>query len=443
MPTYADTLAHLVASGGVPSPTNVVGAATMHALDGDLVMHEDDHALHPPQPQTPSADLDQIDMIDLALAPEPAHDGNDAWSAVLARQRQQRVARSFWVLDTNILVSWLPLLEPLCAFIQAQNLLCLSQALPPCPIALVLPYVVLTELDGQKTSLRSTDYLRAPRTRATAPLSTLSRNASRWILATLRSQKHPRCVPLTHRALYGQPHSHYRRSRSRAKGHSNDEDLVRFCRELQAEVGGGVVFVTDDRDAAIAAELEDVESLRIQDVVRALDGGEATASATWADHVASVVEQWSYQMQAGGAPEQPGNADGDGRGQALATIPAPSPDHALAHRSSTPPQAQIPPTELVAQPMVDEEMTEMPTPPSLRATRAETEAQPGTGASGCKLGDSIHAPHSYRQPALQRDATTSLEPARYSETNEAETLNPHIEWEALVGRQKHRSRSRW
>ncbi|EPQ26637.1 uncharacterized protein PFL1_05958 [Pseudozyma flocculosa PF-1] len=466
MPSYADVLDQMVRNGATPGPSNPLGLS-MRTGDGDLLMLDHDST----RAQTHQPPLDEVDMIDLELqpasssadaAPPGAPKAQEAWREDLARLRNvDAVPKSLWVLDTNVLLSSLDLLQPLADHIIEQNVASLldpTGTLPPSPIALVIPYRVITELDAQKTSTRETTRLPSPGSHGrstTHRLSSLAREASRWILTTLKAQKnlqiplahdHHLPLPQSHRALYGQTHSHHNHTRPRGRC-TNDQEIVAFCKRLDDDVGG-VVFVTDDRDAAITAELEEVESLQIRDIVDALVHGrgqdgkqdDGNGRRGWKECVPELVDQWVYQM--GGAPSMP---------------PAVAAAAAAVHPEVVTAAIPVPePIDEVQMHVEEPDPVTVPTPPPpippspVQPVSVANKRSPRLSPDGRTTSDSMHAPMAKRRsPPSYPTAAHQRRPdpvQKEGEDDKGQLLNPHIDWEALVGAGGKRSngeRRRW
>ncbi|GAA5917205.1 hypothetical protein JCM6882_002256 [Rhodosporidiobolus microsporus] len=147
------------------------------------------------------------------------------------------------VVDTNILISHLALLRDLVQLVASS---------PSPSLTLLIPHIVLLELDGLKTSSRSTD---GPG-RAQTSISSLARAATNWLLAALKSdaavvrgqRKSETLLPLDE-------------ARSRGGAGDNDTrvlDAALFFRER--EQGVRVVLLSDDNNLRLRATVEGVEA---------------------------------------------------------------------------------------------------------------------------------------------------------------------------------------
>ncbi|GAA5898642.1 hypothetical protein JCM5296_005948 [Sporobolomyces johnsonii] len=170
------------------------------------------------------------------------------------------------VVDTNILISHLPLLRSLTELCASASPL-LSSRRP----TLLIPHIVLRELDGLKTSSRSADtpvnlasHEGLPR-RAQASVAILARAATNWLLSALPSSSAP-LVDTAPSIVRGQ-----RRSETllpkHAPGENNDSlvlDAALYFRQ-RGETGQRVVLLSDDNNLRLRAKFEDVETMGVSD----------------------------------------------------------------------------------------------------------------------------------------------------------------------------------
>ncbi|BGP28620.1 hypothetical protein JCM10296v2_000356 [Rhodotorula toruloides] len=169
------------------------------------------------------------------------------------------------VVDTNVLISHLALLRE---FVE------LASRLPPSsrPVLLV-PHIVLLELDGLKTSSRSTDTYsnNGSSARARSSISTLARSATNWLLGELSGSRKNGVVRGQRKAETLLPLD----ERGKPFGENNDSlvlDAVLYQREQRAATR--VVLLTDDRNLQLRATVEHVETFGIevgQDATALLD----------------------------------------------------------------------------------------------------------------------------------------------------------------------------
>ena len=162
-----------------------------------------------------------------------------------------------WVLDTNTLLT-----APSLAWLQDLFTHCYTyastHAAPP-PIALIIPYTVLSELDGLKSSPKPSVAYHA-------------RLATKWLLTALQTQKHS--IPEPTWALHVQSASHAAASANAAHTHTgvNDERIVALCRQIAAPAsasGSQTFFVSEDVNARTRAEIEGVRTLSLETVSKA------------------------------------------------------------------------------------------------------------------------------------------------------------------------------
>lgn len=193
-----------------------------------------------------------------------------------------------WVLDTyvaflahlcsNILLHTLQHIEAVC---NAQlNELYSGISLYP-RIYLVLPLVVLEELDVLKTSSRQEEGV---------SLATSARRASHWILQTVQTQKYSldlNQVPLPPQrwVLHVQtlsslaPTSHLVRLHGVTHlGKTNDQIIVALCADLYRRCDAQVMLVSDDTNARTHAELEGISTISLRQVLSSIRKTQNTSS---------------------------------------------------------------------------------------------------------------------------------------------------------------------
>ncbi|BGP12590.1 hypothetical protein JCM10213v2_000507 [Rhodosporidiobolus nylandii] len=155
------------------------------------------------------------------------------------------------VVDTNIVISHLPLVRELVQLVASS---------PTPSLTLLIPHVVLLELDGLKSSSRSTD-VSTPRAdgnlrRMQTSISALARAATNWLLAALESGRPGSSV------VRGQRKSETLLSQHAVRGAGDNDSLVLdaalFFR--QREEGARVVLLSDDNNLRLRATFEQVEA---------------------------------------------------------------------------------------------------------------------------------------------------------------------------------------
>lgn len=120
-------------------------------------------------------------------------------------------------------------------------------------LQLIIPRVVLDELDGLKNSERALRH---------ASVGQTARHASRWILDTVQRQK-SQSRPKQQWPLHVQV-------AAAAADASNDEQIVALCADLAPRIFGHVYMVTDDVNARIRAEAVSVATIPLTAVSAAL-----------------------------------------------------------------------------------------------------------------------------------------------------------------------------
>ncbi|GAA5992092.1 hypothetical protein JCM10908_000740 [Rhodotorula pacifica] len=160
-------------------------------------------------------------------------------------------AFSIAVVDTNILISYLALLR---AFVR------LAEDIPTSHRPLLfVPQVVLTELDGLKTSSRSADYNDVDRAPSTTTISALARSAIGWLLSTMSSGS---------TVLRGQKRietllPHVNGSRLAEDNDTLVLDAAMWCWERR--VAQNVALLTDDRNLQLRATVEGLQAYSVAD----------------------------------------------------------------------------------------------------------------------------------------------------------------------------------
>ncbi|GAA5946991.1 hypothetical protein JCM3765_002105 [Sporobolomyces pararoseus] len=189
------------------------------------------------------------------------------------------------VVDTNILISHLPLLR---SFVE----LCTS--LPPAQRpTLLVPHIVLRELDGLKTSGKQTDipvhssasHLKP--NRMTASISTLARAATNWLLSVVPSSSSTSMPSI----VRGQRKSETLLSQHALRGgggENNDSLVLDAAAYFVVNHSKRVVLVSDDNNLRLRAKFEQVETLTIDNkigndprkLLKCLDPSVVTASTS-------------------------------------------------------------------------------------------------------------------------------------------------------------------
>ncbi|GAA5909196.1 hypothetical protein JCM8208_003407 [Rhodotorula glutinis] len=160
------------------------------------------------------------------------------------------------VVDTNILIGHLPLLRDLVD-------LASSSSLPePDRPTLLIPHVVVAELDGLKNSSRLAEPTRgASGARAQSSIAVLARAATNWLLEAL--------APGTGSAVVrGQRKGETLFGRGGPPRGENNDSLVLDAALFHAE-SGRAVLLSDDRNLRLRATIEQVEALGVDDGIDA------------------------------------------------------------------------------------------------------------------------------------------------------------------------------
>ena len=129
-------------------------------------------------------------------------------------------------------------------------------------VAMVVPHVVVEELDALKSSERP---LRGARTVGAA-----ARGASRWLLDAVQRQKYGACSRGGALVPAEWP-LHVETSRDaamdRATAGSNDEAIVALCVMLAQHITARVILVSDDTNARMLGEIENLSTLSLEATV--------------------------------------------------------------------------------------------------------------------------------------------------------------------------------
>ncbi|BGO99246.1 PIN domain-domain containing protein [Rhodotorula toruloides] len=248
------------------------------------------------------------------------------------------------VVDTNILVSHLALLRE---FVE------LAARLPPSsrPV-LLIPHIVLLELDGLKTSSRSTDTYsnNGSSARARSSISTLARSATNWLLSELSGSR-------DNGVVRGQGKAETLLSldeRGKTFGENNDSlvlDAALYQREQRSAIR--VLLLTDDRNLQLRATVEHIEAFGIeagQDVTALLDRLSSPVPLPKPSHSPSPPprpRQPSFSRHAGPSPvKTPRKRRSPPAPSPLYPSPSPSSSSFVPPSPAAPTQRREPPTSV-------------------------------------------------------------------------------------------------
>ncbi|SPO25590.1 uncharacterized protein UTRI_03309_B [Ustilago trichophora] len=395
---------------------------------------------------------------------------------------------SLWVLDTNTLMSCLDLLKALFAALLTRNVAYAaavtqqtpSSAVPirPSLIKLVVPYVVVSELDGLKITRRRDDSGR--------PVASQAREANHWLLSALQKQKRVPIDPAGANLsedlwpLFVQPSAHYNRSkRSTGAGSrwdtdnplSCDDEIVKFCADLKGQTPSPVCFCSDDVNARTKAELDGIDSLGMRELANALKHGFKEVQSSerkWTLVADALIDQWEYQtstaQQQGQHHHQPQNGRQQlsqqlsQQHQAIDQQPGQprwqsAPVHQLTLQQDpyphSPHSADYTTASEILEVDMDTEEQQLPTPgptpiPLMSVHPARPAMRSSLSAEGRGTNDSIHSPHNSQHVSKSRFRHSSVSPSQHQpaasipsappgqQAEESEALNPQISWEDLV-----------
>lgn len=390
---------------------------------------------------------------------------------------------SLWVLDTNTLMSCLELLKALFAALLTRNVTyaaAIRQHAPasahpirPSLIKLVIPYVVVSELDGLKITRRKDDSGR--------PVASHAREANHWLLSAIQKQKR---VPVDETGanlpeelwpLFVQTSSHYNRSKKRANGTSSrwedpiscDDEIVKFCVDLKGQTPSGVCFCSDDINARTKAELDGIDSLGMRELANAQKmhfRDVQSSERKWMLVADAIIEQWEYQIS---TLQQPG-ADSDCQQQQLRGIhhftgQQPWQTNEVAAQHNAPGQTilytqtahasnrlrhatSVPaPNDILEIDMDTEEQQPVRTDPKSIQLVSVHPAAPSMrttlSTEGRGTTDSIHSPRNtqqankseyHRTPGISDHQQLPISTVDKNTSAVSEELNPQISWEELM-----------
>ncbi|GAA5969253.1 hypothetical protein JCM11641_007529 [Rhodosporidiobolus odoratus] len=157
------------------------------------------------------------------------------------------------VIDTNILISHLALLRELVHLVSSS-----SSTTPSC--TLLIPHIVLQELDGLKNSSRLTDQAGDGRRKAQTSIASLARAATNWLLTVLDPASPGQTVVRGQRkseVLNGNPEE------GRASRDNDSLVLEAALFFLENEAGRRVVLLSNDNNLRLRATFERASALGV------------------------------------------------------------------------------------------------------------------------------------------------------------------------------------
>ncbi|SPO25944.1 uncharacterized protein UTRI_03309 [Ustilago trichophora] len=507
MPTYADLYNERLLALGQSGPSNPV---RLTISKGDYVWDPQLNRFRYEEQWEEEHLMDHEELRDDGHVAAPAPNANGSFDSrestppsIAALQpmtlhgHPERLTHqpSLWVLDTNTLMSCLDLLKALFAALLTRNVAYAaavnqqppSSAVPTRPslIKLVVPYVVVSELDGLKITRRKNDSGR--------PVASQAREANHWLLSALQKQKR---VPINQTGaslsedlwpLFVQPSTHYSRSkRSNGVGSrwdldnplSCDDEIVKFCADLKGQTPSCVCFCSDDTNARTKAELDGIDSLGMRELATALKHGFKEVQSSerkWTLVADALIDQWEYQSGTARQPEQQHHQQQNDRqrfgqqNQSIEQRPgqpiwqsAPVHQHISQQDTYTQPlpanECHTPPFTHIAlhtsaseilEVDMDTEEQQLPTPgpmpiPLMSVHPTRPAMRSFASAEGRGTSDSIHSPHHSQHMSRSRSTRLPVSPSRHQPASsmasvsqdqqpvESEALNPQISWEDLV-----------
>ncbi|KDN47338.1 hypothetical protein K437DRAFT_273691 [Tilletiaria anomala UBC 951] len=197
---------------------------------------------------------------------------------------------SLMLLDTNVLISHQGFLKHVFSLLLNNNIQYLtSQSETISPFAMIIPKVVLRELDGLKKGGRRRDG-------DFGGVERSAQEANVWILQALRAQKQWNIsgvrLPEALWALHVQTQEHL--SRHNSKAGSNDEQIVQLGKQLQNETGAVTILCSNDVNARLVAEAEGLATLELRSILEPIGTNDDKELAELAK---DVLKQWCAQHQ--------------------------------------------------------------------------------------------------------------------------------------------------
>ncbi|PWN54400.1 hypothetical protein IE53DRAFT_383022 [Violaceomyces palustris] len=359
-------------------------------------------------------------------------------------------AQTLWVLDTNVLLSNLPFIKALFAVLLNRSISAIVSQLTkaghcrttPAPIAMVIPHIVLSELDGLKTSPRTQGGSTCNR-----PISSLAREANRWMLAAIQAQKRAivpipcdgqeksEALPENGWVFHIQSSRHAEKERERRRERkdsvhlSNDEEIVSFCSHLSETTYLPVVFCSNDTNARTRAEADGITSLEMEETIRELRSSlKLKGSGVGLDSEAafSAMAEEMVERSERALPPDPSTGQ----------RPVPEPCNDVRDLDVDMTSGEDEPT-LAIRGILQERAASTPgqLPRHIRSSETavtmnrsrSSRSSPPSSKTGRKVSDSIHAtgPRAQAQPDTARMSLTDYEPAHLP--SRSPPLNPTFE----------------
>lgn len=218
------------------------------------------------------------------------------------------------------MLSCLNLLASLFDQLFADNLASLQGRHPrSAPLAILIPNVVVEELDHLKNSDRETTLRRSAtsRQRISYSVGALARKANKWMLMALQTQKRTTYVAhspqLTRKpipepawAMHIESKSHalalvlHHQPRGDLSTLSPDQRIILLCRHLNQSIGSQACLCTSDANARLSAEAEAILTFDLDDLdlsglsLSRKDDDEERRS--WNILARELIDQWRDQM---------------------------------------------------------------------------------------------------------------------------------------------------
>jgi hypothetical protein len=225
---------------------------------------------------------------------------------------------------SNTLVSSLALVQELQVRTLTLNVQAVLGGTSPAPLTLIVPSIVLAELDGLKRSAEPRGPADAGGSRRT--LGAAARDATRWILQAVQVQKHLRLrgpagedvsLPQSAWSLHVQLSQHERSmalpvtmvSRLRhldarlqlahIPSQSPDDRIIALAVHLQAETGLTALLFSSDVNCRARAEVEGLRTLAVHEVLGRPGAASQLAPTAQESQLAvtQLLQQWSLQIE--------------------------------------------------------------------------------------------------------------------------------------------------
>lgn len=239
-------------------------------------------------------------------------------SATLDTAKPRHVANTVSRPHRNTLISCLNLLGALFDELFHLNLTALETSQAQAPLTILIPNVVVEELDALKNLHRETTLRRsaASRQRMSHSVGALARKANKWMLMALQTQKRTTCaspiapgdriaVPERSWALHVENKSHalavqQQAGTDHALELSADQQIILLCRHLNRFSGSPACLCSSDANARLSAEAEAISTFDLDDLdlteININSDNDDEERRGWHALARDLIDQWKAQM---------------------------------------------------------------------------------------------------------------------------------------------------